>query len=323
MPEPLVDVHLTPTDLKAALRDDVYAGLLATPKELPPKWFYDERGSELFAEITRLPEYYPTAREAEILERFAPEMAQRPVKTFIELGAGSAEKTRWLLDALIPNSDLERYVPFDVSEDFLRAVAAGLASEYPDLSVHAVVGDFERHLDALPGEHPRLVALMGGTIGNFRPGERKGFLSQIGDHMIDGDWFLLGTDLVKDRARLEAAYNDSQGVTAEFNRNVLHVVNRELGADFVPDRFEHIACWDESNEWIEMRLRSIERQKVHVGALGLEVSFAAGEEMRTEVSAKFRREGVTAELADAGMRLVHWWTDAAADFAVSLSNLRQ
>lgn len=321
--EPQVDVHVTDADLKMALKADVRAGLTAVPKELPPKWFYDERGSELFAEIMRLPEYYPTVRERDILRRHAPEMARRPVKTFIELGAGSAEKTRWLLDSLITESELEQYVPFDVSENFLRSVASGLAEEYPELTVHGVVGDFEHHLSLLAGTRPRLIALMGGTIGNFPPEERKHFLRQIGHEMVEGDWFLLGTDLVKDPARLEAAYNDSQGVTAQFNRNVLEVINRELDADFVADRFEHLARWDSSSEWIEMRLRSVDAQQVYVSALDLEVGFAEGEEMRTEVSAKFRRDGVEAELAAAGMQLVDWWTDEAGDFAVSLSTLRQ
>ena len=320
---PRIDVHLTADDLRAALRDDVAVGLTSTPKELPPKWFYDERGSELFAEIMRLPEYYPTERERAILRRHATDIAARPVHTFIELGAGSAEKTRWLLDALSARAGLARYVPFDVSEAFLRSVAAQLAADYPAHDIHGVVGDFERHLEDVPDGRPRLIALMGGTIGNFAPGERKRFLSAVADQLEPGDGFLLGTDLVKDRKRLVAAYDDRAGVTAEFNRNVLHVVNRELRADFVPDRFDHVARWDATNEWIEMRLRSSGRQRVRLRELALDVVFEDGEEMRTEISAKFRREGVEAELAAAGLELAEWWTDDAADFAVSLSTLRQ
>jgi L-histidine N-alpha-methyltransferase len=298
----------------------VRAGLTATPKELPPKWFYDERGSELFADIMQLPEYYPTDREREILDRYAVAMARHPVDTFIELGAGSAEKTRVLLDAFLAHSRLRRYVPFDVSEDFLRSVASGLDADYPELEVHGVVGDFEHHLGLLPGGRPRMIGLMGGTIGNFLPAERKRFLSQIAELLGPGDGFLLGTDLVKDPARLVAAYDDSGGVTAAFNKNVLNVINRDLGADFVADRFEHVARWDGANEWIEMHLRATEAHVVRVAGLDLEVPFAAGEEMRTEVSAKFRRLGLVAELADAGLELLQWWTDAAGDFAVALSH---
>jgi L-histidine N-alpha-methyltransferase len=317
--EPVVDVHLTPADLDATLRADVREGLGPRPRTLPPKWFYDERGSELFDEITRLPEYYPTRREREILGREALAIARRAsADTLVELGSGTSEKTRILLDAWL-TTGLRRFVPFDVSEATLVEASRAIADEYPGVAVHAVVGDFERHLGVLPAGGRRTVAFLGSTIGNLVPAERAAFLKELRATLEPGDSFLLGTDLVKDRHRLVEAYDDRTGVTAEFNRNVLHVVNRRLGADFVPERFRHVAVWDAGREWIEMRLRSDRDQVVHIPALGLEVAFDAGEQLRTEVSAKFRRRGVTAELAAAGFELDRWWTDAAGDFAVSLS----
>jgi L-histidine N-alpha-methyltransferase len=319
-PDPRVEVHLTPDDLAAALRADVSTGLTATPKELPPKWFYDERGSDLFDRITRLAEYYPTRCERSILEARAGEVAELSgADTLIELGSGTSEKTRLLLDALAGGGRLRRIVAFDVSEATLRQAAATLAREYPDAEVHAVVGDFERHLAALPHGGRRLVAFLGGTIGNLAPKQRAQFLSEVAALLDPGDSLLLGTDLVKDVGRLEAAYDDAAGVTAEFNRNVLHVVNRELGADFVPGRFAHVARFDPDAEWIEMWLRSDEAQQVEVADLGLSVAYEAGEAMRTEISAKFRRPGVEAELGDADLAVARWWTDPAGDFAVSLS----
>jgi L-histidine N-alpha-methyltransferase len=314
-----VDVFLTGADLDAALRNDARQGLTATPKELPPKWFYDERGSRLFDEITRLPEYYPTRREREILVARAPEVAATGADTLVELGSGTSEKTRLLLDAMAGASHLRRFVPFDVSEATLRHAAEAIAAEYAGVDVHAIVGDFEHHLGNLPGGGRRVVAFLGGTIGNLTPEQRAVFLAEIAAGLTPGDFFLLGTDLVKDIDRLEAAYDDSAGVTAEFNRNVLHVLNHRLGADFVPERFAHVARWDKDQEWIEMWLRSTVEQVVTVPAIGLTVRFDAGEEMRTEISAKFRRSGVEAELAAAGLRLAEWWTDAHGDFALSLS----
>jgi L-histidine N-alpha-methyltransferase len=314
-----IDVHLTDDDLAAALRADVRSGLTASPKELPPKWFYDHRGSELFDAITRLPEYYPTRREREIIEREAVTAAAFGADTLIELGSGSSEKTRILLDAMVAEGSLRRYVPFDVSESFLRASAAALADRYPSLEIHAVVGDFERHLARLPSGGRRLVAFLGGTIGNLDPDGRKAFLADLSSTLAPGDGVLLGTDLVKDPGRLVRAYDDAAGVTAAFNRNVLTVINRELDADFDEERFAHVARWDAEGEWIEMWLRSAQDQRVRVDALDLEVSFAAGEEMRTEISAKFRRERVIDELGGAGLRVDHWWTDRAGDFALSLA----
>ncbi len=317
---PVVDVHLDAGDLAAALRADALEGLTAAPKQLPPKWFYDERGSELFEAITRLDEYYPTAREHEVLLREAGRIAARSrADTLVELGSGTSEKTLALLDAVTATGQLRRFVPFDVCEGFLRDSAGTVAARYPGVAVHGVVGDFERHLARIPATGRRLIAFLGGTVGNLAPEVRKAFLAEVASLLRPGEGLLLGTDLVKDPARLVAAYDDAAGVTAEFNRNVLHVLNRELGADFVPERFDHVARWDPDEEWIEMWLRSTARQEVHVGALDLTVAFAAGEEMCTEISAKFRREGVTAELAAVGLELAEWWTDAAGDFAVSLS----
>ncbi|MGW3646164.1 L-histidine N(alpha)-methyltransferase [Streptomyces sp. NPDC000878] len=318
---PFLVTRTLPEDAtEAALRADVLHGLTRTPKTLPPKWFYDAHGSELFDQITELDEYYPTRAEREILVARAGEIAAvTGARTLVELGSGSSEKTRYLLDAL---SELETYVPVDVSESALRQAGEALIAERPGLGVHALIADFTGGL-ALPGTPgPRLVAFLGGTIGNLLPAERAGFLSSVRALLSPGDALLLGTDLVKDASVLVPAYDDAAGVTAAFNKNVLTVVNRELGADFDPDAFEHVALWDAENEWIEMRLRSLAEQTVKVPALDLAVDFTAGEEMRTEVSAKFRKEGVGAELAAAGLELRHWWTDSADRFALSLSVVR-
>jgi len=316
-----VDVHLAATDLNDALAADARRGLTATPKDLPPKWFYDDRGSQLFDEITRLEEYYPTRAEREILEARADEIAAASgADTLIELGSGTSEKTRLLLDAFSRSGQLRRFVPFDVSELTLRDAARAIAEEHPGVDVHAVVGDFERHLDRLPGGGRRLIAFLGGTIGNLPPATRATFLHEIAAGLEPGDSFLLGTDLVKDVDRLVTAYDDAAGVTAAFNKNVLSVINRELGADFDLDAFAHVARWNSDEEWIEMWLRADEAQTVKIPELDLIVEFAAGEEMRTEISAKFRQAGIESELAAAGLTLQHWWTDQAGDFALSLSH---
>ena len=312
--------HLGPDDAAAALRADALAGLTATPKELPPRWFYDERGSELFDRITRLPEYYPTRTERAILEARAAEIAAASgADVLVELGSGTSEKTRLLLTALREAGTLRRFVPFDVDPSVLRLAGAALVEEYPGLDVEGVVGDFTRHLGELPRDGRRMVAFLGSTIGNLAPAARAEFLAELAATLHPGDSFLLGTDLVKDPARLVRAYDDAEGVTAAFNRNVLLVLDRELKADFDPEAFEHVARWDAEREWMEMRLRSTVDQVVSVAALDLEVRFAAGEEMRTEISAKFRREGVERELAAAGLRLARWWTDPAGDFGLSLA----
>jgi L-histidine N-alpha-methyltransferase len=315
-----VDVHLEPDAMARALESDARAGLTSIPKTLPPKWFYDERGSELFEEITQLAEYYPTRAEKAILAQHAPAIANRTnADTLVELGSGTSEKTRLLLDALVGAGTLRRFVPFDVSEETLRTAAAAIASEYDGVDVHAVVGDFEHHLDQIPAGGRRVVAFLGSTIGNLAPEARAKFLAEVAGGLTPGDALLLGTDLVKDVDRLVAAYDDAAGVTAEFNRNVLRVLNRELRADFDVDAFVHIARWDATEEWIEMRLRSVREQVVTIDGLQLEVPFADGEDLRTEISAKFRRERVTRELAAAGLDVAEWWTDPAGDFALSLS----
>jgi dimethylhistidine N-methyltransferase/ergothioneine biosynthesis protein EgtC len=315
-----IDVHLEGRDIAGALCADARRGLASDPKWLPPKWFYDAEGSALFDAITRLPEYYPTRCETEILEHRADEIAAScPADTLVELGSGTSAKTRLLLDALARAKTLARVVPFDVSETTLRTAADELAVAYPDVSVHAVVGDFEHHLRHLPGGGRRLVAFLGGTIGNLDPNQRSAFLNEVARGMAPGEGLLLGTDLVKDPTRLVAAYDDAAGVTARFNANVLSVLNRELEADFDLSCFAHVAHWDAEAECIEMRLRSLANQTAWLAGIDLKVDFAEGEEMRTEISTKFRREGVEAELAAAGLRLAHWWTDRAGDFALSLS----
>jgi L-histidine N-alpha-methyltransferase len=320
MCDPQLTVGLGPDDLRAEMLADVARGLRATPKELASKYFYDEEGSALFDAITRLPEYYPTRTERGILVACADEIAARSgADTLIELGSGTSEKTRLLLDAFHRRGALRRFVPFDVDEATLRAAASAVAEEYPGVAVHAVVGDFERHLSLLPGGGRRMIAFLGSTIGNLTPEQRAPFLAGIVAQLEPGDTFLLGTDLVKDVGRLEAAYDDSAGVTAAFNRNLLHRLNRELDADFVPDRFQHVAVFDTEREWIEMRLRSSVDQVVTITGLDLTVPFAAGEEMRTEISAKFRPDALTGELTVAGLRLLELWTDPAGDFALSLS----
>ena len=306
--------------LADSLRADARAGLTATPKVLPPKWFYDERGSELFDKITLLDEYYPTRAERSILRAVAGEIAaQSRARTLAELGSGSADKTRLLLDALRAAGSLRSYVQVDVSEAALVAASPGLLASYPGLELHAVVSDFEEQLGLPAGGSPKLVAFLGGTIGNLLPEQRAAFLASVRSRLSDGDALLLGTDLVKDPAVLVAAYDDDAGVTAAFNKNILSVLNASLGARFDLDAFEHVALWDPDREWIEMRLRSMYGQEVEVPALGLTVSFAEGEEMRTEISAKFRRAGVEAELAAAGLAMRSWWTDPEGRFGLSLS----
>ncbi|WP_406135117.1 L-histidine N(alpha)-methyltransferase [Streptomyces sp. NBC_01089] len=301
----------------AALRADVLQGLTRTPKTLPPKWFYDARGSELFEEITALPEYYPTRAEREILLARAGDIAAATgARTLIELGSGSSEKTRHLLDAL---PELETYIPVDVSGSALTAAADALLAERPGLTVHALIADFTRELALPAAPGPRLVVFLGGTIGNLLPPERAAFLRSVRSLLEPGDHLLLGTDLVKDESVLVPAYDDAAGVTAAFNKNVLSVIDRELGADFDPAAFDHVAVWDAGNEWIEMRLRARAAFTVKIPELDLAVPFAAGEEMRTEVSAKFREERVRDELDAAGLALQHWWTDSGERFALSLS----
>ncbi|MFE7814273.1 L-histidine N(alpha)-methyltransferase [Streptomyces sp. NPDC057433] len=304
----------------AALRADVREGLTGSPRTLPPKWFYDARGSELFEEITGLPEYYPTRAEREILLARSGEIAEASgARTLIELGSGSSEKTRHLIGAL---AGLHTYVPVDVSESALTLAGRALVAERPGLNVHALVDDFTGRMTLPDTPGPRLVAFLGGTIGNLLPAERAAFLASVRAMLAPGDGLLLGTDLVKDEKVLVRAYDDAAGVTAAFNKNVLAVINRELGADFDPAAFDHVAAWDAGHEWIEMRLRSRDPQTVKIPALDLAVDFGAGEELRTEISAKFRKERVREELASAGLELARWWTDEEERFALSLSVAR-
>ena len=303
-----------------ALRADVRAGLTAVPKTLPPKYFYDARGSELFDEITRLPEYYLTRAETSILQRHSADIAALSrCESLVELGSGTSAKTRLLLRALLDGGTLREFVPFDVDPAVLTEASDALAAEFPGLAIAPFVGDFEHDIGSIPAGGRRTIAFIGSTIGNLEPGVRARFLAQVGAALRPGDTFLLGTDLVKDTGRLLRAYDDAAGVTAAFNRNVLVVVNRELDADFDVDEFRHVALWDAENEWIEMRLRAERAQQVTVNDLGLVVSFAAGEEVRTEISAKFRRERIEAELAAAGMRVVRFWTDKDGDFGLTLA----
>jgi L-histidine N-alpha-methyltransferase len=330
--------HL-PADFSArTLRADVRAGLTAPRKWLPPKWFYDKLGSELFEEITRLPEYYPTQAEREVLQREAGHLVRTAAcDTLVELGSGSSEKTRLLLDELARPASAGRpgltargagevsrqpgYVALDVSEDALHAACAGLAQRYPGLRIEAVRADFEGQLYGLapaPGQGRRLVAFLGGTIGNLPPLQRAGFLRSLHDQLRTGDCFLLGADLVKSPEVLVPAYDDAAGVTAAFNLNLLEVLNHRLSADFDRTGFEHRVIWDAGQEWIEMRLRARRAMTVHLPGVGLTVRFAEGEELRTEISAKFRPEGLSAELVAAGFAARGWWTDTAGRFAVSL-----
>ncbi|HEU4392334.1 MAG TPA: L-histidine N(alpha)-methyltransferase [Solirubrobacterales bacterium] len=317
-----IDVHLD-ADAAATMARDVRAGLCSYPKELAPKYFYDERGSRLFEQITELPEYYPTRAEREILRERSAEIltaAGRPV-TLVELGSGSAVKTRHLLNAMRDADGLDTYVPVDISEEITQRTASDLVDEYPGLSVRGLVCDFEQHLERIPDGDgaPRLIAFLGGTIGNLYPRQRHAFLERIAALLGPGDHLLLGTDLVKDAVRLEAAYDDAAGVTAEFNKNVLEVLNRELGADFDLGAFEHVARYDAEAERMDIRLRSLADQDVRLDGLDLEVSFAAGEEMRTEISTKFTRGRLESVYAGSGLEMCGWFTDAAGDYALSLA----
>jgi L-histidine N-alpha-methyltransferase len=318
----VVDCLLGPGD-ERSLADDVLDGLTRPFKELPPKHFYDARGADLFDQICELPEYYPTRAERAILLEHADGIVERTGATeLVELGSGTAAKTRLLLRAMDDAGHLCRYVPLDVTEAMVRETAEQLVEELPGLSVHGIVGDFERHLAYVPAaqDGPRIVAFLGGTIGNFTPGSRRRFLRTIARLLRPGrDFLLLGTDLVKDPAVIEAAYDDEPGVTAQFNRNVLEVINRELDADFDVGAFEHVAFFDREREWIEMRLRASRRMRVRVGALALDVDFEPREELRTEISAKFSPERLRGDLAASGLDLREVLTDPDDLFALSLS----
>ncbi len=309
-------------DDERCLANDVLDGLTRPFKELPPKHFYDARGSELFEQICELPEYYPTRTEMQILAARADEIvAATGAGELVELGSGTADKARILLDAMARAGTLRRYVPLDVTERVVADSARQLVEDYDGLEVHGVIGDFERHLDHLPESDgaPRIVALLGGTIGNFPPGTRRTLLRKMSSLLGPDDHVLLGTDLVKDPGVIEAAYDDPEGVTAEFNRNVLHVINRELGANFVAEQFEHVAFFDQKHQWVEMRLRALEACSVEIDELGMSVEFQAGEELRTEISAKFTPERLEADYRAAGLAMEHWYSDDDQLFALSLA----
>jgi L-histidine N-alpha-methyltransferase len=316
-----VDVFLTAAQLRNALEEDVMKGLTARPKSIPPLWFYDEVGSRLFEDITRLPEYYPTRAERRMLTRHAGDIAGlAQADTLVELGAGACDKTRLLLDAMRAAGPLHRYIPFDVSDEFLREAAAGLIDEYEGLSVHAVVGDFRRHLNQVAVDGRRLVAFLGGTIGNLVPAERQRFLFDLNCTMGRQDHLLLGVDLVKDRDTIVAAYDDSAGVTAAFNRNVLSVINNELGANFDPDAFDHVALWNEDDRWIEMRLRSRADQEVRVAELDIDVRFEEGEDLLTEISAKFDPTQLENELLGSDFVVDAMWGADDGEFLLALAH---
>lgn len=316
-----IDVHLSPEDVRSQMRADALRGLEGAEKSIPPVWFYDERGSQLFEDITQLPEYYPTRAERALLEAHAPAIAGlAKADTLVELGAGACEKTRVLLNALQEAGTLTRYVPFDVSDEFLRSAAEALSDEYAGLDLHLVIGDFHHHLGEIPTEGRRMVAFLGGTIGNLDPAQRARFLFDLNCTMSSDDSLLLGTDLVKDRARLVAAYDDAAGVTAAFNRNVLHVLNQQLGGNFDPDQFRHVALWNEDEQWIEMRLRAETACEVSLADAGITVTFQQGEDLLTEISSKFTPERVAAELDQAGFVVEEMWGAEDGEFLLTLAH---
>ena len=317
---PVVHVLLDPDWASGSLVDDVRRGLGSRPLRLPPKWLYDDRGSDLFDRITKLAEYYPFRAEHAILDRHAADIAAAcDATTLVELGSGTSEKTRLLLDALDDTGRLERFIPVDVSEATLREAAAALAVRHPEVEVEAVVGDFTLHLGQMPHHGRRLVAFLGGTIGNLYVEERAAFLGVLADSLEEGEWVLIGTDLVKEIDRMVAAYDDSEGVTAEFVGNCLLVLNRELGADFDPDAFSYVPYWDPREERMDLRLRAEVPQRVTVPGADLVVDLAMGEEVQVEISTKFRPERIRDELHAAGLEVTHTWTDPDRDFALTLA----
>lgn len=317
MKTPTLEVYLTPAESVDALRAEAREGLTATPKWLSPKWFYDARGSELFEEITALPEYYPTRTERGLLAQYADEIAAlTEPEILIELGSGSSEKTRLLLDAMTARGTLRTYVPQDVSVTALEGAAQQVGAEFPGIDVVGVVSDFTGSLHHLPGGGRRSVAFLGGTLGNLVPAERAEFLSGIAAVLDPGENLILGVGLVIDPAVLVPAYDDAAGVTAQFNLNVLAVLNKQLGANFPLEDFRHVALWDAENQWIEMRLEALRELSVRIDDLDLEITFAAGEQLRTEISAKFTEDGIAAELASAGFGVRKVWTDQDQRFAL-------
>jgi L-histidine N-alpha-methyltransferase len=316
-----IDVHLSPDEVRSQMRADALRGLQSKTKSIPPVWFYDERGSRLFEDITQLPEYYPTRAERALLEAHAPSIAElSKADTLVELGAGACDKTRVLLAALEATGTLSRYIPFDVSDEFLRSAATTLAEEFTSLDIHLVIGDFHQHLAEIPTEGRRMIAFLGGTIGNLNPTQRARFLFDLNCTMSSDDSLLIGTDLVKDRKRLVAAYDDGAGVTADFNRNVLHVLNEQLGGDFNPELFRHVALWNDEEQWIEMRLRAEEANEVALTGAGITVRFDEGEDLLTEISAKFTPDRVKRELSEAGFVVEGMWGAEGGEFLLTLAH---
>jgi len=316
-----IDVHLSADEVRSQMRTDALQGLQGDEKSIPPVWFYDERGSRLFEEITQLPEYYPTRAERALLEAHATAIAElSKADTLVELGAGACDKTRVLLTALQETGMLSRYVPFDVSDDFVRSAVTALSREYDALDIHVVIGDFHQHLGEIPSEGRRMIAFLGGTIGNLDPAQRARFLFDLNCTMSSDDSLLLGTDLVKDPSRLVAAYDDAAGVTADFNRNVLRVLNEQLGGNFDPDNFRHVALWNEQQQWIEMRLRAEGAAEVSLADAGITVRFDEGEDLLTEISAKFTPERVARELSEAGFVVEEMWGAEDGEFLLSLAH---
>jgi L-histidine Nalpha-methyltransferase len=316
-----IDVHLSADEVHRQMRLDAIEGLQAAQKSISPVWFYDEQGSRLFEEITQLPEYYPTRAERSLLEANALAIGEiSKADTLVELGAGACDKTRVLLTAMQETGTLSRYIPFDVSDEFLRSVAVILAEEYAALDIHLVIGDFHQHLAQIPADGRRLIAFLGGTIGNLNQAQRATFLAQLIATMSSDDSLLIGTDLVKDRSRLVAAYDDAAGVTAAFNRNVLRVLNQQLDGDFNPDRFRHVALWNEDEQWIEMRLRAEEATEVSLAGAGITVHFDEGEDLLTEISAKFTPERVEHELTQAGFAVAGMWGADEGEFLLTLAH---
>jgi L-histidine Nalpha-methyltransferase len=316
-----IDVHLSPEEVRSQMLADALKGLQGEEKSIPPVWFYDERGSRLFEEITQLPEYYPTRTERALLEAHADAIAGlSKADTLVELGAGACEKTRVLLAALQEAGSLSSYVPFDVSDEFLRSAATTLSEEFDSIDIHLVIGDFHQHLAEIPSEGRRMIAFLGGTIGNLDPAQRARFLFDLNCTMSSDDSLLLGTDLVKDRRRLVAAYDDAAGVTADFNRNVLHVLNDQLGGNFDPELFHHVALWNEDEQWIEMRLRADKASVVTLTGADITVQFDEGEDMLTEISAKFTPERVERELSQASFVVEEMWGAEDGEFLLTLAH---
>lgn len=318
-PSITIDVPLTREDPEV-VKTEITRGLLGNPKTLPSKLFYDERGSTLFERICELPEYYQTRTEHHLLTKWADEIVGiSGAEELVELGSGAATKTRVLLDAMASVDQLRYFVPFDVDETIVRRVSEELVLEYPGLHIHGVVGDFLFHLEHIPEGGKRLVVILGGTIGNLPALAAQEFLSSVNSEMASGDYFLLGVQLITERRRLEAAYNDTQGITAKFNKNIIRVLNNQFGSHSDAESFEHVARYNEADHRIEMWLRSREDQTLDIQDLGLHIHLKQGEEIRTEISTKYDRPLVEALLAASGFAMVKWYSDPDSLIGLALA----